>query len=79
MSQQQKFKIERVPMPKDGRGAKGKYPFEKMQVGESFFVDNITKRSSAITAANAYGKKHSPEWKFASRLEGKGFRIFRVS
>lgn len=62
-----------VPIPKDSRGGKLKYPFDKMAIGDSFF--SLSK--SARGAATIYGRRH--EMKFSSREENNGVRIWRVA
>lgn len=63
------------------REAKSKYPFEDMEVGDSFFVkcDEETlssKRSTVLSSSIYYGKMAGK--KFTSRTFPEGFRIWRV-
>ena len=56
-----------------------RWPFERMQVGDSFFTDVRTKR--VASAASHYQRKH-PAYRFAVRQvreNGKhGARVWRV-
>lgn len=59
-----------VPIP-EKRERKGKYPFPKMEVGDSFF----TKSDGVKAALSRYSKAHGVD--LISRKEGDGFRIWR--
>lgn len=52
-----------------------RYPFGDMEVGDSFFVENI-KTSYLANAAHHYGRRHNK--KFACRKEGTGSRVWRI-
>lgn len=66
------YKIEKgMKMPERKCGAKSKYPFGSMKIGDSFVADV----KSRITAYQ-YGRRH--KMKFASRQEGESFRIWRI-
>lgn len=75
------FKIEQgVPMPQ-ARGAEMVYPFEKMEVGDSFYVEG--KKGATINGAiQAYIRKEiiasGCTKKFACRSDAKGVRIWRI-
>lgn len=63
-----------IPVPAGKGGAKPKYPFGSMDIGDSFFV---TKAQNAIAAiATGYGKRHA--MKFITHSEGCGTRVWRV-
>jgi len=65
----------KIPMPKSDRGRPYKYPFEQMEVGDSFFVpkDEAEKaRNSALQYARREGKI------FHTRKENDGARIWRT-
>lgn len=68
------YKIDKAtPMPEYlGNKNATKYPFERMEVGDSFLAE--TDRAGA--AAHAYGKRHDK--KFVFRREGKKYRVWRV-
>lgn len=73
------FKIEKdVPVAKisggPGRPRDSKYPFDLMDVGDSFFVD--TDKSSGHIVAQ--GNKRHPDRKFVSRTVEGGVRVWRV-
>jgi hypothetical protein len=69
------FKIEKgIPMPQINAGRPCKYPWAKMNVGDSVFMDSVN--VSVLVSALSYGKKHAME--FASRVENEGRRIWRV-
>ena len=71
------IKIEKsVPMP-SGPGKRGRmiYPWDEMDVGDSFFVDGVS--SAAMSAcASAFGRRNGK--KFTCRKEGTGTRVWRV-
>lgn len=66
-----------IPVPADleRRNAR-KYPFNTMEVGDSFFVTEgfTAARNSAYTY-----KKQNPGWDFTWAHEGDGCRIWRTS
>jgi len=69
------IKIEKgIPIPKDVRGRKSKYPIEKLEVGDSFHVESIT-RQSLFSSCRKYVNMG---WKFTTRKTGNGIRIWRV-
>jgi hypothetical protein len=69
-----------VPMPTSkGRGRPPKYPFGKMEIGDSFFV-NFTgdaSRCNEVVAAYQYGRQNNKA--FSARKEDGGIRIWRIS
>lgn len=70
------FKIEKnVPMPNGLRTRGSRYPFPQMEVGDSFFAQGS--RGTIASAAHTYGKKHG--FRFSSRTEGDGVRVWRVA
>jgi hypothetical protein len=43
MAKKKSLKIDRgIPAPPDPRDKMGKYPYQKMRVGDSFYVDGVT-------------------------------------
>jgi hypothetical protein len=58
-----------IPLP-------GKYPFDKMEVGDSFLVPAHIPRTTATAAATRYGK--SLGMKFSFRITPEGLRCWRV-
>lgn len=71
------FKIETgIPIPGFGVGS-SKYPLVEMKIGDSFFVSNESS-SGARSSCSNLSKKHK-EYKFITRKETGGCRIWRVS
>lgn len=67
-----------IPPPDfTGRGRPFKYPFYKMDVGQSIFVQHETTKCKAAMAARSYGRASGT--KFAARPEADGVRIWRVA
>ena len=71
------FTIEKgIPVPKQvGAGRKNKYPFDAMEVGDSFFVKDGTVKTLS-RSCGIYGKRL--ERKFASRTVDGGVRVWRT-
>lgn len=64
-------------------GPRRKYPFEKMEVGDSFFVPNVPSRSlrkdyARITAAVSGAHKMFRDQRFATRRVDGGVRVWRT-
>jgi hypothetical protein len=69
------FKIEKkVPIP--ARTTTQKYPFRDMEVGDSFVATDGGK--SVLVAASAFTRRN-PEYRFTTRKEGDGIRIWRIA
>lgn len=71
------FKIEKGIPLKQRRS----YPFEEMEVGDSFFVgfeegnpNNV--RAAVYSSASSYGSRHNK--RFATRIQGDGVRVWRT-
>lgn len=62
-----------IPVPKSK-----KYPWDKMEVGDSIYIDSRAMGKSAATCFNIYIKRNKLDWKYKSRTEGNGTRIWRV-
>ena len=56
-----------------------RYPFNRMRVGDSIFIDDFRVAQSARVSAINYSKRHDLAWKFSIRKMGNGWRIFRVT
>ena len=68
------IKIEKnIPVPPFRKALK--YPFEEMQVGDSFLVTDVKRENLAITARK-YGKKAGKDF-LVREVEG-GVRCWRV-
>jgi len=72
-----KMKISKGIMPPESRGAPRKYPFDEMEVGDSFDIpieDDKTARGSVYVSATRLGMKAS-----IRAIEDKGiYRVWRV-
>lgn len=54
-----------------------KYPFQKMEVGDSIFFENTTHDSNSIQAAKRYFSRNGKT--MIARKKDSGIRIWRVS
>lgn len=71
------FKIEKgIPQP--ARNGCTKYPLRQMKVGESFFVGEST-NASVVRSNIALFSKRNPDYKFSTRKEGTGIRVWRIA
>lgn len=65
-----------IPPPRDKRGPEPKYPFEHLQVGDSFFVkDGIANRLSG--AASHWRKVTGRQYRV--RTVDGGIRVWRIA
>lgn len=55
----------------------GKYPFEKMEVGDSFYVEGDKKAKANLRMA-AFTYRKNANVKFATKSDDKGIRIWRT-
>lgn len=66
-----------IPLPKEGRGRKTLYDFDSMNVGDSFFAEDLSKQTSILTCALKFKPK-----KFITQTvtekEKKGIRCWRI-
>ena len=70
------FQIEKnVPIP-PRREYKTKYPWDEMDVGDSFYVPNT--KSGSIACGVYRASKRFEGKKFISRSEAGGIRVWRV-
>lgn len=81
----EQIKIEKgVPMEKMRICIRDRYPFAKMDVGDSFHIKNIKDRKKAnisatlLASAKYYVLKNRLTWKFATRYTPTGVRIWRI-
>jgi hypothetical protein len=72
------FLIEKAPMDFSGLMERSTYPFELMDVGDSFFVSDYRKAESARISAIQFCKRKGKPWKFTQRKMDGGWRIIRV-
>lgn len=63
-----------IPIPRGRRGRVAKFPFGLMNVGDSMFHDKDTIFGCAIS----WALRQRNDWKFTSRKEGNGVRIWRI-
>lgn len=56
---------------------KTRYPFSRMEVGDSILIDEFRVAQSARVSAINFIKRHDLAWKFGIRKMGNGWRIFR--
>lgn len=54
------------------------YPFAKMKVNQSFFVPGVS-RSNVYGAATTFAAQANNGWRFTTRLEKGGIRIWRIA
>lgn len=70
------FKIEKgIPAPRYSKGRGLKYPFDKMEVGDSFLATG-SKPHVVSSCASNFGKKNSK--KFVTRIVDGGVRVWRA-
>lgn len=73
-----------IPISPDGRGVRSfRYPFSKMEVGDSFQVEFVKKKKSAPSASSSaflYGKRTKTKWTSrVTKVDGKHFvRVWRI-
>ncbi len=73
------FRIERgIAMP--GRpGGRAKWPWDRMQVGDSFLCANANEAHHACGSAALFGKYHGIAFRLARRTVAGGVRVWRVA
>lgn len=72
------FKIEKgIPQPARSGGRYSKYPFREMKVGDSFLAE--TSDASVIRSNVAVFSRRNPGYKFSTRKEGTGIRVWRIA
>jgi len=54
------------------------YPFENMNVGDSFLITDFKKAESARVSAIQFCKRKCKDWKFTQRKMDGGWRIIRI-
>lgn len=84
MTQYDEVKIEKgIEMPRIN-SKNSYYPYEKMEVGDSFYIEvkegenmwNV--QSRLLTSSKSFILKNNLQWKFTTRKMDKGFRIWRI-
>ena len=76
------FKVDKkIPVPKEH--TPNRYPFDTMEIGDSFFVteDQTANLKSVYGAASHHAKRHNKKFLSAIREEGgkRGIRVWRVA
>ena len=68
-----------IPVPTGkSRLREGKYPFANMEVGDSFFISEESRR--VWTASYGWGKRNAAKFRMTALSEGgaEGVRVWRV-
>lgn len=77
-----KIKVQKgLKIPKiNGKGGRpAKYPFEKLNVGDSFFSPGLNTRHTIYSALKNYNAKFATEKiEILTRREGDGIRVWRT-
>lgn len=66
-----------IPIPRPN-AERGKYPFHKMEIGDSFVVP-IDSRGAVVAAGNCYKKKHGMRFTTRRTECGQFVRIWRIA
>ena len=70
-----KLKIEKeIKIPRVKR-----FPFDKMEIGDSLFFEELTQVESAQNAGHQYGKTHKNGFKMTRRKVDNGYRLWRIA
>jgi len=78
------YKIEKgVPMERK-RNNVVRFPFDKMKIGDSFFVPEKDQapfyvQASVYSAANSYNRFHGTKLRMSTRKEKGGVRVWRIA
>jgi hypothetical protein len=67
---------EGIPLPQGTAGAKPKYPFRRMEIGDSFLIPAGVKRERLQNAARQYARLLGAT--FTARKTPEGFRLWRM-
>ena len=65
-----------VPMPATRQGRRTRYPFGKMEIGDSILVESVP-RKAIQSAASYFGRRR--KWQFITKKEGDGARVWRIA
>ncbi len=82
---EKKIKIEKNIPIKKKNGFGTQYPWDKMEIGDSFYLEipkgvkYITHQSSVLTTSRSWAMYNNESAKFSSRKERKGFRVWRIA
>lgn len=75
------IKIEKdkaIPATKRGPGARSKYPFKDLKVGDSFLIPDKKKKNGIYSMLAAFNKKQAKPIKITIRVEEDGIRVWRI-
>ena len=74
------MKVEKnLPIPKENRGRKAKYPWDKLKVGDSFFIEGKSKKYNVYSCVASYNRTKAPApISITIREEGEGVRVWRI-
>lgn len=67
-----------VPIPDEATGLREKYPFKKMEVGDSFLVPAGISKGSSLAITGYPNRVYAPK-RFASQMTPEGRRVWRVA
>lgn len=70
------FEVERTPLP--ANTSRGKYPWDKMSVGDSFLVPSSEAPTGHGMRGAARRASRQRGWQFSVRQCAEGFRVYRV-
>lgn len=70
------FKIEKN-IPQNLKSMRMQYPFDKMEIGDSFLVKGVEQGIKARSAAGNWGKVNGK--KFSTRMTQDGYRVWRTA
>lgn len=79
------FRVEDVPIEPSKQGARERYPFSQLKVGQSFSVtapvlkEHRLKLVRSLRAAIVNAHHRQPESRFGLDMSGKRYRIGRLS
>jgi len=74
------FKIESgVPIPADARSGRTKYPIDRLQVGNSFFVPTSTLQKAKNLRASFATRAKKKSIKIVSIADETGVRVWRTA
>ena len=79
------FKVENVPVESIKKGARERYPFSQLRVGQSFSItvpvlkEHRLKLVRSLRAAIVNAHHRQPESRFGLDTSGKRYRIGRLS
>ena len=76
----------KIAPPKGGTGRRRIYPFDKMNVGDSFHIsienrknNNLNYlRNSLLGSANSWANRHRKDYRFITKIQEAGVRIWRI-